>query len=99
MVVLKWPIGIGPTETLDLPKNARIVHVDVDGAGRVCIWTVSENDVPAEPRTFIVLPTGLQWRPAWSYVGTARDTSDPDAVMFWHVCELLDDPARETMVR
>lgn len=103
MIVLKWPLEASTaSQSVRLPADARILHVNVDGGDwqaerppMVCLWTLSDRKEPEVERTFVIAGTGDVLHAGWRYVGTAKHVG-PDVlgigagqVLFWHVFELV----------
>lgn len=71
-VIYKYPIANG-RQVIWLPEGAKVLTVQAQN-NEPQMWAIVDPDRPAEPRTFIVFPTGLELRDApgeqLNYIGT-----------------------------
>lgn len=75
--VLKYPLQlIGGLQTFDMPKESRVLHVEVQNiAGRPCpcLWVLVSDDDKYGMRSFGVFATGEDLLPqATDYLGTVH---------------------------
>ena len=73
-------------EQVDMPPASRIIKVDYDGNGDLCIWAiVNPNAEERITRYFDVIGTGIPYDESdWRYIGTVM--KDP---FVWHVIERI----------
>lgn len=74
---------------VQMPKDARLVHVDIHDE-KLFVWAIVDPEAPLETRAFTVLGTGdmlgvgapdsHSYSPESAYVGTV-----PYKAMVWHV--------------
>ena len=57
ITVWKFPTPIDDVFSIDLPKGAQILTVQVQ-RGEPCIWALVDPDAPKEKRHFVLLGTG-----------------------------------------
>jgi hypothetical protein len=75
MSAVIWKYALMPgTETHEMPKGARIVHVAGQG-DEMCVWVECHPAAPTVERRLTVVPTGAEvpHSPSprgWSHVGT-----------------------------
>lgn len=80
-----WKYPISFCTTLDLPADARVLSVQIQGDSGLCLWALVDSDAPKRARRFQVFPTGGQAPPHdWPYIGTVQD-----GALVWHVFEQL----------
>lgn len=86
MKIYKYPVEVGKLNTLQLPADAKIVHVGNQGRQDVVfIWAEFDRKM-TEFRMFNVFGTGEEIPPdAYFYVGTTEVTPN----LVWHVYELV----------
>ena len=59
--VWKFPIEATDTQAIQMPRNARLLHVDVQGEGltaQPAVWALVESEEPRTFRTLAVVGTG-----------------------------------------
>jgi hypothetical protein len=80
--VWKFPLGAEVLTDLSMPADARIVHVDRQGA-HGCIWAEVDTEATlSETRRFLVRGTGMEIPAGHEHVGTWQE---PPFV--WHLYE------------
>jgi hypothetical protein len=79
---LMWDADDGGVVGVDMPVDARVLHVHAQG-NDICLWAHVSPDAPLVTRHFTVTGTGHP-TPRGEYVGTAH--TPPDV---WHVWELV----------
>jgi hypothetical protein len=93
MVIWKYMFDIADVVTLDAPRGARALHVDVQ-RGVPCIWMLCDRAQAREQRQFRVISTGhpIDDVESLRHIGTFQM---PPFV--WHVFEVAaPTPAKET---
>lgn len=83
MFKFKVPVGGGMTP-INIQRDARIVHVDVQGRD-VYFWAAIDEDYPLVTRRFTVLGTGLEIPARHKYIGTAQSRDE----FVWHLFEFI----------
>jgi hypothetical protein len=82
IVVYKYPITIGRTD-LNLPVEAKIVHVGLDPSGAPCLWAEVDPYSDRERRTFVIIGTGHGVPEKATHIGSVVDE-----MYVWHVYEI-----------
>jgi hypothetical protein len=83
--VYKYAVRVDDTiNRVELPREARIVHVDAQSPGCVTFWAEVDTRQPKQTRAFIVHGTGHKIDYAAGYVGTCL--SGP---FVWHLYEVF----------
>lgn len=57
LVVWKWPIPAEARFSIEMPKDARLLHVDVQRM-EACLWALVDPDAGTEMRHFQLVGTG-----------------------------------------
>lgn len=69
--IWKFPLPVGDTVTVKMPRGARVLHVAVQGrAEQPTIWAVVDPGEPMFERAFAVRGTGHDLGVVGDYVGT-----------------------------
>ncbi len=81
--IWKYPIEVVQEQVLQIPQAGRILAVQPQGAGVLCLWAKVNPDLPNEPRIIQIFGTGHQI-PSSSkeYIGTVQQ-----GPLVWHVFE------------
>jgi hypothetical protein len=58
MRIWKWDLRVTDWQTLMLPAGAKLLDVQVQGEGMVCLWALCEHTAPKEPRHIAIYGTG-----------------------------------------
>jgi hypothetical protein len=83
MVIWKYPLE-GAVNRIEMPKGARVIHVDIK-RDSICLWAEVEPSLPKEEREFRVIYTGRPFNPyGLNYIASVMD---PDRVNIYHVYE------------
>ena len=71
--IWKYPIHPAFECSVDLPRGAQFLDVQVQGVNQFCLWFLVDTEQPAEPRKFKVYGTGheLPVDPG-EYLGTTQ---------------------------
>lgn len=56
--IWKYPIPITDKFTLDMPKGAKIISLQVQ-LGAPCVWAIVDPDLMEKEREFVMLGTGM----------------------------------------
>jgi hypothetical protein len=86
MTIYKYPIKITDTQTVNLPLNAEILTVKMQGE-TLCLWAkVEEGNACTEERTIEVFGTGHAMSMKYNrrYIGTAQQAGGS---LIWHIFE------------
>ena len=82
--IWKFPIEITDRQTVNMPKTATILSVQIQH-GAVCMWALVDTEEPTVDRTFIVHGTGHPCIcDASEYIGTFQVAS---GALVFHLCE------------
>lgn len=83
--IWKFPIKTTDEQTVEMPKNAKILTVQVQ-KGTPCIWAEVDTEASKVERKFLVYGTGHTMRnPAQEqYIGTYQQL---DGNLIWHLYE------------
>lgn len=72
--VWKFPLRIDDRQTVMMPVDAQILHVDWQEGTEACVWALVDDESPArEKRWFRISGTGHplpDFAPWWRFVGT-----------------------------
>lgn len=78
--MLKWPLEINNSQTLQVPGDTTFHHVaEMDGT--LMIWSSGDTDVEYEKRTIYVRGTGHELPAMSEYIGTVVMSYG----LVWHV--------------
>lgn len=80
-VVYKYPLTLSPSQTIEMPYGANIVHVH-EQDNRPCLWAEVNTSSPIIERTFCVVATGEDVPMGARHVGTIHIDWT-----VWHVYE------------
>lgn len=84
--IYKYPIQLDSVTTLELPKGAEVLHVDIQ-RDQICLWAEVPIDclLPLRDRSFLVLGTGMDVPVGATHVGSALLAGGS---LVWHVYEV-----------
>jgi len=80
--IYKYPISAQMDLTIQMPVDARVVHVGRDHSQQPCLWVLLTPGPATQSRKFGIYGTGGQVPDHWEYVGTYADLP-----YVWHVFE------------
>lgn len=81
MIIYKYLLGCELTQTIHMPKGAKILKADFQGHA-LFLWALVDSSNPPEPRQIVVLTTGRRFDLNVTYISTAF----LDGTV-WHVFE------------
>ena len=75
LTIWKYPLPVENALRVDMPKDARILSVQIQG-GMPCLWALVNPDAEKERRMFSVLETGepIESVEALTYIGTVQQS-------------------------
>jgi hypothetical protein len=83
--IWKFPLAVTDgVQTIEMPKNARIVHVDAQ-FGAPCLWASVDSNRPKQRRNFVIYGTGDEITAIGPYIGTVLIAS-----FVWHIFETVN---------
>ena len=88
-VVWKWPLLMTPEQELELPANAHILCVQMQGP-QPCLWALVDATLPTERRKIVLAGTGNEDETLGrrlNYLGTFQTNH---GTYVWHVFEDVD---------
>jgi hypothetical protein len=89
MTIYKYPLKITGTQQIELPINAVLLTVQMQGE-TLCLWAKVEERNTVDDRTIEIFGTGHPIdNYARSYIGTVQEECGADGVLVWHVFERL----------
>jgi hypothetical protein len=59
MTIWKFPLEVEPRQTIDLPRGAQVLTVQVQ-RGQPCLWALVDETREIVPRTIVTVPTGSE---------------------------------------
>lgn len=81
----------GSETTLDLPVDAKPIHVATQGAGTICMWVEVDPSAPTRRRRFYVVGTGHPIPPdVFPPIHVGSFLTDQAGTFVFHVYESLD---------
>jgi len=88
-----WKFRVDPADRIavEMPKDARILSVQVLSDGQPYVWALVNPDAEKELRTFRLLPTGVPFLDDpmhLLYVGSFQINSETPRSLVFHVFEL-----------
>ncbi|HEY4088805.1 MAG TPA: hypothetical protein VGM43_22900 [Bryobacteraceae bacterium] len=92
MRIYKYDISLTDHVRLSLPKDARILDAQIQGA-RLRLWAVVDPDAPHETVEFRIIGTGhpiIDYRPDWGHVSTVQDRE-----FVWHIFRVPSGEAQK----
>lgn len=94
MTVWKFPFDIEDDIGVEMPRGARVLHVDAQ-FGRPCLWALVAPAAPKEVRRFRLAGTGHPLPPLdrvifdWIHVGSFQMAGGQ---LVWHLFEVSPPP-------
>lgn len=80
--VYKYPISYDDVFKLELPVNAKVIHIAMQH-GSPCMWVQLDLEMTRALRSFVVVGTGQRVPANSEYVGSVMD-----GIFVWHIYEL-----------
>lgn len=78
--IYKYPLNLADRQSVDLPENSKILHVDFDPNGQICLWAEIDTDKVQQRRTIYIFGTGHDIdREDVAHIGTVKD-----GPFMWH---------------
>jgi hypothetical protein len=91
--IYKYPFNVSDVVELELPRGARVLHIDVQG-GLPCLWALVDTDNPPERAAFRLFGTGQPLPDDVTHTGHV--TTFFHGPFVWHVFRSPgDQPALE----
>ena len=88
MRIWKWELKITDLQTVDMPRDAKIMSVQMQ-SGKLCLWAMCWPINPTRPRNIAIYGTGNPVpNDPGEYIGTAQQH---DGALVWHVFDLGDN--------
>ena len=81
--IYKYPLVIDDEQTIDLPFEAKVIHVGYDPAGTLCVWAEVNPNNPPQPHVFYVRGTGHPFTgQEGQHIGSVVDSLN---FLVWHI--------------
>lgn len=75
-VIWQYPLGEADRQVIDVPDPGRPIHVGHDIRGRPTIWFMAMDELPARPRTILIVYSGRAIpTEARRYIGTLEEAT------------------------
>lgn len=82
-VIFKYPLELTGLQQIEMPADARILHVGMQ-RDIPTLWALVEPNAQETTRGFHIVGTGHEASPSWTHLGTCL-TSDHQFA--WHIFE------------